>query len=418
MNEKPTYEQLEQKVKALELGDDIHKQMEEALRKSEEEYKSTLNNLLIGVVVHADDTSILLCNPKASEILGLTYEQMSGKKTIDPAWSFIHEDSSIMKIEDYPVSKVFSTKKPLYDYVLGINRPDRDYVTWVIVNAIPVFSNSNVLEKVIVNFEDITARKNAENDLAAMNTVLKAKNEELEQVVYVASHDLRSPLVNIDGYSKELEYSIEDLCNAISDMYSGKVSKELSQILDDDIPEALKFIRTSTAKMDALLSGLLRLSRSGRSALHIKSLDVNKLISKVITSTDFQIKEMDVEVIVNNLPSCTGDAIQIDQVFTNLLNNALKSLPPDRSGKIQISGEIIGNQSVYCVEDNGVGINANHVDKIFEIFNQLDPANNMGEGLGLTIVKSILNRLEGSVIVESEIGKGSRFYVSLPKGKL
>jgi len=151
----------------IAVGRDIsqQKQAEEALRESEKEYRSTLNNLLIGVVVHASDTSILLSNPEATNILGLTYEQMSGKKTIDPAWNFVHEDSTTMKVEDYPASKVFSTKKPLHDYVVGINRPDRNYVTWVIVNAIPVFSDDSELEKVVVNFVDITVRKQTEEAL-------------------------------------------------------------------------------------------------------------------------------------------------------------------------------------------------------------------------------------------------------------
>lgn len=141
------------------------KQAEAALQASEKEYRSTLNDLLVGVVVHARDTSILFSNTEASNILGLTYEQLSGKQAIDPSWNFVHEDSTIMEVEDYPVSKVFSTETPLYDYIVGINRPDKDYVIWVIVNASPVFSNENNLDKVIVNFADITATKRAEEAL-------------------------------------------------------------------------------------------------------------------------------------------------------------------------------------------------------------------------------------------------------------
>jgi len=394
------------------------KQSEEVLRTSEEEYRSTLNNLLIGVVVHANDTSILFSNPEATNILGLTDEQMSGKKVIDPAWNFIHEDLTILKVEEYPVSISFSTEKPLYDYVLGINRPDRDYITWVIANAIPVFSNENELKKIIVNFVDITVLKQTEEKLARLNVDLKVKNEELEQVVFVASHDLRSPLVNIDGYSRELEYSIKDLRNILSDKSLDNVLDELTPILDEEIPEALRFIRTSTAKMETLLAGLLRLSRSGRAALKIESLDMNQIISKVIASTEFQIKEIGVEVITEDLPLCKGDAIQMDQVFSNLLDNTIKCLDVNRPGMVRISGEVVDGQSVYCVEDNGIGIDVNHIDKIFEIFQQLDPAQNKGEGLGLTIVKRILTRLEGSIRVESTIGLGSRFYVSMPKGNV
>jgi len=228
---------------------------------------------------------------------------------------------------------------------------------------------------------------------------------------------LRSPLVNIDGYSRELEYSIEDLRNTLSDKSLVDVLDKLTPILDEDIPEALRFIRTSTVKMDTLLAGLLRLSRSGRAALKIESLDMNQIISKVIDSTEFQIQETGVEIIADDLPPCQGDAIQMDQVFSNLLDNTLKCLEVNRPGMVRISGEVVDGQSVYCVEDNGIGIDVNHMDKIFEIFHQLDPAQNKGDGLGLTIVKRILTRLEGSIRVESTIGLGSRFYVSMPEGK-
>jgi len=261
-------------------------------------------------------------------------------------------------------------------------------------------------------------REKAREELARLNVDLKVKNEELEQVVYVASHDLRSPLVNIDGYSRELEYSIKDLRSTLSDKSLDNVLDELAPIIDEDIPEALRFIHTSTSKMETLLAGLLRLSRSGRAALKIESLDINQIIAKVITSTEFQIKKIGVKVIAEDLPPCQGDAIQMDQVFSNLIENALKCLDTNRPGVIRISGKIVDDQSVYCVEDNGIGIDVNHMDKIFEIFHQLDPAQNKGEGLGLTIVKRILTRLEGSIRVESTIGLGSRFYISMPKGNV
>jgi PAS domain S-box-containing protein len=141
------------------------KKAEEALRKSEEEYKSTLNNLSIGVVVHDADTSILISNPEAHKILGLTSDQISGRKSADPVWNFVHDDGRIMKLKDYPVNQVISKKEPLSNYITGIIRPDRDYVTWVHVNAIPIFSDTNQIEKVIVNFVEITERKQAEEAL-------------------------------------------------------------------------------------------------------------------------------------------------------------------------------------------------------------------------------------------------------------
>ena len=164
----------------VRIRDDIfkRKQTEQALKKSEKEYRSTLHNLLIGVVVHASDTTVLLCNPEAENILGLKHEQMTGKKVIDPSWNFVHENSTIMKLKDYPVNRVLSTQKVLSNSVVGINRPDKDYVTWVIVNAIPIFTEENELEKIIVNFIDITSQKLAEKALQKSETLFRTVTEQ------------------------------------------------------------------------------------------------------------------------------------------------------------------------------------------------------------------------------------------------
>ncbi len=187
------FENFDGTISKLQIFHDIteRKRAEELLRESEKEYSSTLNDLLVGVVVHASDTSIQLSNPEATNILGLTYEQMSGKKTIDPAWKFLHEDSTVMKVEDYPVSIVFSTRKPIHGYVVGINRPDRDYVTWAISNAIPVFSNNNELEKVVVNFVDITSRKQAEEALRESEAQKKAILDASIDVIRLVDKDMK-----------------------------------------------------------------------------------------------------------------------------------------------------------------------------------------------------------------------------------
>ena len=285
---------------------------------------------------------------------------------------------------------------------------------WVSDSAKGVYDDQGKLVGAFGILQDITQRVEAEEERTRLNAELAAKNEELEQVVYVASHDLRSPLVNIDGYSRELELGIEGLRGALDGAPATGPLREASLLLERDLPSCLRFIRTSAAKMDALLTGLLMLSRSGRATLTIDSLDMNELISKVIDSVDFAVRETGADLEIAELPPCRGDAVQVNQVFSNLLGNALKYLDPNRPGVIRVNGRIEGERSVYCVEDNGIGIDPAHQGKVFDIFHRLDPAYGQGEGLGLTIVKRVLDRLEGEIRLESDAGSGSRFYVALP----
>ncbi|MCF6149394.1 MAG: sensor histidine kinase [Candidatus Kuenenia sp.] len=253
-------------------------------------------------------------------------------------------------------------------------------------------------------------------EITQMLYELTDKNKEMEQFLYVASHDLRSPLLNIQGFSKELQKSFDTLRPVLDESgIPSKTKEKLAEILEEDIPDALRFILTSSSKMDKLLSGLLRLSRMGNVPLTIRQLDMNKLISNVIETYKYTIKEAKVTFQLEELPPCRGDESQINQVFSNLIDNALKYLDSGKEGVIRISGRKEDGSIVYCLEDNGIGIAKQHQDNIFEIFHRLNPGDNIGgEGLGLTIVHRILNRHNGKIWVESEPGKGSKFFVSLP----
>ncbi|MGM0466481.1 MAG: ATP-binding protein [Acidobacteriota bacterium] len=251
------------------------------------------------------------------------------------------------------------------------------------------------------------ARKKVEEELFD-------KNKELGQVLYATSHDLRSPLVNVQGFNQELQASIQELNSILKNQEVPKaVRKKIKPIIEEDIPESLKYILTGTSKMDRILSGLLTLARLGRQKMTIKKLDMNKVMKDVIFTYKYKIKKKNIKLELSQLPACKGDELQVNQLFSNLLGNSIKFMDSDRAGVIKISGKKKKDQVLYCVEDNGIGIPLGHQNKIFELFHQLDPKT-PGTGLGLSIIAQILEKHNGNIQIDSQQGKGTRITVSLP----
>jgi len=245
---------------------------------------------------------------------------------------------------------------------------------------------------------------------------LQAKNEELEGIVFVASHDLRSPLINIQGFAGELQKSCRELTVLLGrESLSETNSRAVRRILDEDIPESLNFISAGTGKMDTLVKGLLRLARIGITQLHIEPVDMNRLMATILKTVQYQTREYDIEIRADNLPPCLGDWVQLNQVFSNLIDNSIKYRHPGRKSVIEINATRQNDRVRYAVRDNGVGVAPEHHRRIFEIFHRLNPAGPVkGEGLGLTIVQRILDRLDGKIDIESVPDKGAAFIVELP----
>ncbi|MEO6995711.1 MAG: ATP-binding protein, partial [Lacunisphaera sp.] len=286
------------------------------------------------------------------------------------------------------------------------NRAKDGSTYWMDTTIFPFVNAAGRPEQFVAIRTDITQRKADEAQLKQYARDLAEKNKELETIVYTVSHDLRSPLVNVQGFSRQLVRACDQIQQAAAS-HAGAVPQEVLQPLTtESIPQALRFINAGVNKMEMLLAGLLRFSRLGRVILSLGPIDMNALLAGLIAAARFQLDEAGAEVVVEPLPSCFGDSTHTSQVFANLIDNALKYRDPARPLRLVIYGRIEEGNAVYAVVDNGIGIAAEHQPKIFEIFHRLNPEATVGEGLGLTIAQRMLERQRGRIWVESREGQG------------
>lgn len=295
------------------------------------------------------------------------------------------------------------------------NRAKDGTFYWVDTTIFPFVGVNGKPYQYVAIRTDITQRKADQLTLQQTAGDLAEKNKELEAIVYTVSHDLRSPLVNVQGFSRQLTKACEVFREAFAQAQDGRVEVEpLRKPVETTIPQALRFITAGVNKMESLLAGLLHYSRLGRVALNPRPLDMNAMLAEIVAAMKFQLEEARAEVRIEPLPGCLGDSVQTNQVFANLLDNALKYRSPHRPLRVTVSGRVERGLAVYSVRDNGVGIAPQHQAKVFEIFHRLNPSATAGEGLGLAIAQRVLERQRGRIWVESAEEAGSTFHVSLP----
>jgi signal transduction histidine kinase len=367
-----------------------------------------LNQVPVNVAHHDLNHRIVWANQEYLKTTRLSLEQLKGKKCWE-VWNLNKPCKNCPVIQtlqsgDFREHVLTPANQPHWPVSQG---------SWL-SRSIPLKDPQGKIIGVIETAVDITKRVEDEEKLNQLYLELKAKNKELEQVLYTTSHDLRSPLVNIQGFNHELEASLKELDALLKNHpMPPDLQKKIAPILDEDIPESLKYIISSSEKMDGLLSGLLALSRLGKQKLTVRKLNMNLLLKEVISEFSYRIKKQAVHIEVSDLAPCKGDKSQISRVFANLLSNALKFSHSDRPGEIKIYSQVENEKVLYFIEDNGIGVSPKQQQKIFEIFYKLKPSS-PGQGLGLTIVKQILDKHGANIRVESTEGTGTRFIIGFP----
>lgn len=257
-----------------------------------------------------------------------------------------------------------------------------------------------------------------EDAVASRTAELTRANEEIQRFAYIVSHDLRSPLVNVLGFTAEL-----DRARAVLHGYLARLFLERPELRDpaawlaveEDLPEALGFIRTSTEKMDRLINSILELSRQGRRTLRPEALDMTELARSIAATMKQRADAAGASVTVEAIPDLESDRISVEQILANLIENALKYLSPGRVGSVLVKGERRAGMVEVTVSDNGRGIAPADQERIFDLFRRAGPQDQTGEGIGLANVRALTYRLGGRISVESQLGEGSRFTVVLPE---
>lgn len=245
---------------------------------------------------------------------------------------------------------------------------------------------------------------------------LTRANEEIQRFAYIVSHDLRAPLVNVMGYTSELEQAGKIVDAAITDAEKKrKIDPEVVVAVREEMPEAIGFIRASTEKMDRLINAILKLSREGRRHLVSERIDMSAMAQQIADSVRHQTEAADAEIRVAVLPSIESDRLSMEQILGNLIDNAVKYLDPTRPGLIEVTGQAAGDGwATYHITDNGRGISDRDHERIFELFRRSGRQDRPGEGLGLAFVRNSVRRLGGEISVRSELGKGSTFTLKFP----
>ena len=378
-------------VTAAPLGDQViitynditaHKRAEEALRQQKELLESALESLTHPfLVIDAEDYTVELANSAALPADGLTEGMTCHQLT--------HRRDTPCGGEHHPcpLEKVKATQAPVkMEHVHYAQDGSRQYVE---LHGYPILGEDGNVVQMIEYALDVTARKQMEAEL-------KRSNEELEQFAYVIAHDLREPARIVTSYM-----------NLLVQRYQGQLDEKADMFIDYAVDGA--------ERMQEMINALLDLSRIGRRGKEPAPTDADAVLERTLRSLGRAIEDAEAEVTSEPLPTVVADEAQLAQVFQNLIANAIKFRREDAPPHVHVSAEREGDEWLLSVADNGIGIDPEQADRIFQVFQRLHTEEEYpGLGIGLALCKRIVERHDGRIWVESEVGEGSTFYFTIP----
>ena len=289
---------------------------------------------------------------------------------------------------------------------------------YISFDAAPIRNSRGETIAAIETLQDITDRKRAEEKLQRIAADLKESNDDIRSFAYIVSHDLRAPLVNLKGFSGELELALKELTPLFERglfTLEGEERSRMEELFRREVPEALEFIGSSVDRMERLINGILKLSRLGIHPLKQEKIDVTIMVNAILKSLTHQLEKRHAAVIIGDLPVVIADRTAMEQIFGNLLDNAVKYLATDRPGRIELDSETTPEMTVFHLRDNGRGIAEADLERIFEIFRRAGRQDLPGEGVGLAYVKTLVRRHGGKIWCVSRPGEGSTFSFSIPR---
>ena len=364
------------------------KRIERALRESEEKFRALAENSP-DIISRLDKELRYKYINHGSNTLGLSSENLIGKKLED-----ITPLNGITEIWMKSARKVLKTGK--------IQEMEFEFPS---IHGLKVFHSYIVpeyddgeIESLIVVSHDVTQRKQLEEELKETVKELRHSNRELQQFAYVASHDLQEPLRTITSFTQLIERRYKDK-------------------LDDDADEFIEYIVDAAKRMQTLINDLLNYSRVATMRKEFKLTDTEEILKFALNNLNTAICENNAEITHEKLPKIMADSGQMIQLFQNLIGNAIKFRKQDESPVIHIKAckSESKNEYVFSVQDNGIGMESQYVKRIFTIFQRLHTKEEYeGTGIGLAISKRVVERHGGQMWVESEFGKGSTFYFTIP----